>query len=250
MAQLPTRARDARYALPTSPPGSRPSPPPPTPGRVDGSSSGRRVWEAWPGHLRSSRARSRPDCLSVPPYREGIIPPMRFRISVAYCLLLFLCRIGAADRITLDKPIRVALQKLDKTALAGRVTAYDEQGFTLLDAKNESHQVAWTDLDAHGVFLLRPADWGQNASAWVTLGQDLLGRSDGKEWADRAFDRAMRIDPKSKEQVQAARLEAKSAAFGAASANGPPEAGGRRRRPGPAARHGRRLSEVLGAAKR
>src|SRR4051812_42891383 len=63
----------------------------------------------------------------------------------------------AAERVTLDKPARLpsGVQKVDKTRLAGRVTAFDDAGFELADAKGATQTIAWDDLAPQVAFELR-----------------------------------------------------------------------------------------------
>ena len=108
---------------------------------------------------------------------------------------------AAAERVELEKPVPVNQKKADKSKISGRVVAYDDEGFDL-KVKGETQTVRWDELDARTVFvvrksLLKPKD----ALAHVELGRMLLGLEGGKDWAEKAFTVALKIDPGFKEQI-------------------------------------------------
>ncbi len=136
------------------------------------------------------------------------LKPCRF-LGWAFALCATAAWAAPAARVELDHPVQVSFHKSDKTALIGRITAYDADGFELLQGKDKSLQVEWSDLDAHNVFLCRAAMIKPgNGAAWVDLGRDLLAIADGTSWANKAFDRALRIDPMLKKEVAQARADA------------------------------------------
>jgi cytochrome c553 len=114
----------------------------------------------------------------------------------------------AGEPVKLDKPVRVAVTKADKTRAVGRITAYDDDGFQITDDRSGRQSVQWADLPpktAMEVFgLLLPKGTGDD---WIRAGSILARLPDGKAYADRAYDRALRLDPKLKEKVAAARQQ-------------------------------------------
>ena len=114
----------------------------------------------------------------------------------------------AADKVTLDKPVPVSQKKADKTKISGRIVAYDDDGFDV-KVKGETETVRWDELDAKTVFVVRksliPA---KDALAHVELGRFLLPLDGGKEWADKAFAIALKLDPGLKKQVEEVKKEA------------------------------------------
>ena len=107
-----------------------------------------------------------------------------------------------ADKVTLQKSVPVAGKKSDKTAFAGRVVSYDDDGFDLRAKSGEVETIHWSDLDARTHFAVRkqlidPKD----ADAQLALGRELLGVEGGKEFAEKAFATATRIDPKLKTSI-------------------------------------------------
>jgi hypothetical protein len=119
----------------------------------------------------------------------------------------------AADAVKLEKPVRAALVKCDKTRCNGRITSYDDDGLEITDDKNVTQTVKWSDVPgktAMEVFgLLLPKG---TADDWIRAGNVLAQLSDGKPYADRAYDRALRLDPKQKDKIDTARKAAKAAA--------------------------------------
>ncbi len=113
--------------------------------------------------------------------------------------------------VTLDKPIPVSARTAADKPLIGRVTNYDADGFSLVVGQKAPARIAWGDLDAHNVFLVRSQliKTG-DGNGWIELGTDLLGLKDGSEWADRAFTRALRIDPTLKTKIEQAKTAAAS----------------------------------------
>lgn len=116
---------------------------------------------------------------------------------------------ASAFAATVDPPQRVKITKLDKTELAGMITSYDDDGFELMDAKKQTSKVSWDELSADTVMtlnerLVRRA----TADDWFKLGKKLLTMPGGRAPAERAFARALKLDPKMKDQIVAARKEA------------------------------------------
>jgi hypothetical protein len=111
--------------------------------------------------------------------------------------------LAAGQKVTLPKSVPVMGKKSDKTAFAGRVVSYDNDGFELRGKSGEVETIRWGDLDAKTHFAVRkqlidPKD----ADAQVALGRELLGVEGGKEYSEKAFAAAIRIDPKLKTSVE------------------------------------------------
>jgi hypothetical protein len=117
--------------------------------------------------------------------------------------------IAAGEKVMLPKSVPVAGKKSDKTAFAGRVVAYDDDGFDLRDKTGEVETIHWSDLDAKSHFAVRKqlAD-PKSAEAQLALGREMLGVEGGKEYADKAFAAATRLDPKLKTSVDEIRHDA------------------------------------------
>lgn len=103
--------------------------------------------------------------------------------------------IFAGERVTLEKPIKIATVKLDKTRVAGSVISYDDVQVDWTNDKGESQTLLWTDLDSKNVFSVY-STFLQKGSAeqWAELGALLWARDDGKDQAEKAFTRAVRLD--------------------------------------------------------
>lgn len=113
---------------------------------------------------------------------------------------------AVADETKLDKPVRVATAKTDKSRVVGRVSAFNDTGFTLLDDKDAAQTVKWSDLPPKNVMELYGALLVKGtAKDWVNAGHVMYFLPDGKDWGERAFARALRADPKLKDLVEVAR---------------------------------------------
>ena len=146
---------------------------------------------------------------------------MRRLPSIALLLSCLALAAGtaAAEKITLDKPVPVAQKKADKSKIAGRIVAYDDDGFDVKGKGDEVETVRWDELDAKGVFVVRKSLIGpKDAVAHLELGRSLLAIKDGAEWAEKAFALALKIDPGFKAQVEEVRKE--GAAGGKAGGDG------------------------------
>lgn len=121
----------------------------------------------------------------------------------------------------LEKPVKVITTRLDGSKLNGNVTEYDAGGFTLVSAGDVSQQVKWADLAparAYDVFdkLLTPSG---TAAEWVAAGAIIFKLKDGASSADKAFARALKLDPSVKGSIDLAK-DAASAKAGPARAGG------------------------------
>jgi hypothetical protein len=111
--------------------------------------------------------------------------------------------IAAGEKVTLQKSVPVSGKKSDKTAVSGRVISYDDDGIDVRGKSGEVESIRWSDLDARTHFAVRkllidPGD----ADAHLALGRELLGVQGGKEYSDKAFAAALKIDPKLKPSVE------------------------------------------------
>jgi hypothetical protein len=130
-------------------------------------------------------------------------------LAVVLSLVLLAPAAARAERVNLDKPVRVTAAKADKSKLVGRVTAWDETSFELVKGADAKVEVKWSELDAANVYLVRSAllTAKPDAQGWIRLGRDLRGMAGGEKLAEASFGRALKIDPKLKDAVEAARKE-------------------------------------------
>lgn len=126
----------------------------------------------------------------------------------------------------LDKPVPVVTTRADKMRLAGRVAGYDAAGFQMLDDRGTVRTVKWSDLPAQSVLdvynVLLAKGTGED---WVAAGRVLYALADGKPAAERAFGRAVWLDPGLKAAVDEAKA-APTASAGAVVAAAGVKAGG------------------------
>jgi hypothetical protein len=124
-------------------------------------------------------------------------------LAIASAVLL------AAEKVTLEKSVPVTGKKCDKSSFGGRVVAYDDAGFDLRGKSGEVETIPWRDLDAKTHFAVRknlidPKD----AEAQLALGRELLAVEGGKEYSEKAFAAALKLDPKLKTSVDGIRRNA------------------------------------------
>lgn len=127
------------------------------------------------------------------------------------CTLLLLITANVALGGTVDPPMRIKVLKLDKSELSGVITSYSADDFTVVDAKKVETKVTWDLLPPDVVFNLNDRLMSPRkvpAEDWFKLGQKLLTMPGGRAPAGQAFARAVRIDPKLKDQIAAAKKEA------------------------------------------
>jgi len=115
-----------------------------------------------------------------------------------------------AERVAVDPPMKLLTYRTDRSQVAGEVTAYDDAGFELKTAKGETQSVAWDELAAASVLQVHERLWATTGTAeqWVGLGERLMGFPNGRPHADRALAKALRLDPKLKDRVDAAKRAA------------------------------------------
>jgi hypothetical protein len=122
-------------------------------------------------------------------------------MRVVRVLPLLLCLAAAAlaraDKVQLDKPVPISTVKADRKPLDGKLVAYDEEGFDLVRGKDKTVRVKWSELAAPGVYNVTSTIVGPKAGAedWMWVGRTMMGVKDGEPFADKAFARAVKIDP-------------------------------------------------------
>src|SRR5918993_599414 len=138
------------------------------------------------------------------------------------CCAALVASLALASGVTLDKPVPVGTTKSDKSKVAGRVASFDEQGFEVLDAKDKATTVAWSELPARNAYDVfdRLLTKG-TADQWLTAGRVLYHLPEGKPHGEKAFARALRLDPKLKDQVEKAKTTPPT------DPSAPPAAGGK-----------------------
>ena len=130
-------------------------------------------------------------------------------LALIACLTGWDCPVRG-EPVTLDKPVTISTIKADKKPLDGRVVGYDDDGFELAQGKgNKTVTVRWDELGPPGQYNVRSALLGPKATGeqWVDLGRRMLELEGGEAFADRAFARAVKLDPKLKTDVEAAKRD-------------------------------------------
>lgn len=126
---------------------------------------------------------------------------------IAIAALLLVTPPLRAGRVELEKPVAISTIKADRKPLDGRLVAYDEEGFELVRGKDKTVKVRWSELAAPGLFNVRSAIAGPRAGAdaWVEVGRAMLEVEGGEAFADRAFARALKLDPKAHSRIEEAK---------------------------------------------
>ena len=135
------------------------------------------------------------------------------RTPLALALLLVSTATLRAERVELDKPVQISTVRADRKPLDGRLVAYDDEGFELVRGKNKTVTVGWGELAAPGIYNVRASIIGPRAGGgeWVEVGRALLRVDGGEPFAERAFARALKLDPKLRDAVDEAKRSAPAA---------------------------------------
>ena len=118
-------------------------------------------------------------------------PPLMIALAVA-CLFAVSFSRGAK----VDPPFAASIRTTDGVEHRGQITDFDDTGITLTE-KNAPQRYEWTAIQPQAVLRLNERLLGANGTAaqWLNVGKQLLATPAGKPLADRAFARALRIDP-------------------------------------------------------
>src|SRR5204862_2420918 len=114
-----------------------------------------------------------------------------------------------AHGVPLATPVLIPPGQADKKPLDGRLVSYDDDGFELAQGKNRTVTVRWSELGPPGVYNVRSSILGPKATAeqWLELGRTMMDVEGGGPFADRAFARALKLDPGLKADVEQARTK-------------------------------------------
>ena len=123
-------------------------------------------------------------------------------------ILLVVLSLGAittwAAAVDVNPPVGFSATKMDRTRIVGQIKSIDEGGFTYTDPKKQTQTVKWDELDPANTLSVYEKVIGKgDAKTWIELGKRLMAMKNGKSPADRAFAKALRLDPKSKEEIDA-----------------------------------------------
>jgi len=129
-------------------------------------------------------------------------------ISAALIVLVLAPTSLRAERVELEKPVQISTIRADKKPLDGRLIAYDDEGFELIRGKDSKLKVKWSELAAPGVYNVMTSVVGPKAGGddWVEVGRTMLSVKGGEPFAERAFSRALKLDPKLQGKIDEVRL--------------------------------------------
>ena len=104
----------------------------------------------------------------------------------------------------LDEPRFVRFELTVGGKVVGEMTAWDLDGFEGAFGRH-----SWSELVTRDVWRIYVAVMDQSdACQWVDLGGLLLAISGGESWAERAFRRAVRLEPSTASRIDIVRAEA------------------------------------------
>ena len=129
--------------------------------------------------------------------------------------------------VPVNPPVKFGATKADRSKIAGQITDIGEDGFTYTDAKGQAQQVKWDEFDAANTLSIYEKVLGKgDAQTWMALGKRLMEMKNGKAPAERAFAKALRLDPKLKEEIDKIRKGEASASTQPGGASTQPGRGG------------------------
>ncbi len=109
-----------------------------------------------------------------------------------------------APAVELNPPVPVNSTTIRRDFIVGRITRYDDNAFTYVDPRHETHTIPWSDLDPAHQYSMHEQIWGRGtADQWLGFGKHLLAMTNGNVPADKAFTRALRLDPSLKDKIDA-----------------------------------------------
>src|SRR4029079_9517161 len=130
---------------------------------------------------------------------SGAVIILAMRVALSALVVLSIALGAHAERVTLNPPLKLLTYKKDKTQISGDVIAYDDAGFDVRDAKSKTFSVAWKDLEAKNVFQIHERIYVKaTGEQWLELAQRLAAMPDGKNYAERALAKAIKLDPQIK----------------------------------------------------
>ena len=129
------------------------------------------------------------------------------RVCVVIAGLFLFASVSSAA--TVDPPLNLNATKVDGTALNGKVISYDDNGFDIMDAQKKTQTITWDQLPAQKVFTINTqVNRKPSADDWIKLGKMLLTMPGGRAVGEQSFQRAIKLDPKRKGEIDQARKEA------------------------------------------
>lgn len=125
---------------------------------------------------------------------------------LAFLLIVMLITLTPASAEVVDPPLESSIPMRAGVYLKIHIIGYDEEGVMVVRGKDSRHKVRWNEIQTRGIFALHERFLRKGTGEqWLQAGRILLTLPDGATYADRAFARAVRIDPSLKPDVDAAR---------------------------------------------
>jgi hypothetical protein len=112
---------------------------------------------------------------------------------------------AASPAAEVDPPMQANVPLRRGGELKGKIKSFDEQAFEIEIGK-DVESVRWDEVAPRAVFSLNERLLAEaSAEQWFALGQTLRGMPHGATLADRAYVRAIRLDPSYKQKVAEAK---------------------------------------------
>lgn len=106
-------------------------------------------------------------------------------------------------RVELERPVRLVVRTIDDHSISGQLVGYDGQAMEMRQADDQITRVAWADVPTRRAYaILSSLLESGGAEAWMQLGAMMLVRTDGEPFADRAFARAVHLEPSIRGRIE------------------------------------------------
>ena len=132
-----------------------------------------------------------PDKFRVWTGENGVDSHMNMLAYAILAVVMTWGAVGIGPRQDVDPPRRVRFQLADGVRVSGSLTSWDAEGFDGSFGRRLWVELTPDDVWRLHVAIMDPAD----TEHWINLGRVLLIMDGGQQAAERAFRRAMRIDP-------------------------------------------------------
>jgi hypothetical protein len=127
-------------------------------------------------------------------------------VNAAIVLIVSALIAAAPPRQALDEPRAIRAELADGTVIAGRMTAWDADGFEGSFGRHE-----WVQLRAADTWRLFRSVMDRNsAEQWIALGKAMLQMDSGADEAEQAFAQALKLDQACQPLIKQARAEVRS----------------------------------------
>ncbi len=126
-------------------------------------------------------------------------------------LSVIICSTMAASLLSFvfaEGPDRKSIRLRDGTEMSGHISRVGIGAVELTDSNGVKKEISWRQIPPETIFDIHERSLNRSDGAgWMDAGYILETISDGRQWADKAFDRALAIDPHLKARIEAVRAK-------------------------------------------